>query len=735
MKKKGLLFPGLILLCTILSSPLQAEGNNVVLEDARDRQDFTNRIEYLEDPAGSFTIQDVSGKTLDWKSNKRGSFNFGFTQSVYWFRFQVTNESREPKSWFFEINYPMLDSIKLYQPTGTGEFILKETGDRLPFGHRDLADKNFIFLQTEKPGTHTYYFRVETTSSLNFSALLWTPRGDRNRLTSEMPVFWIYYGLMMIMVFYNLFIFFSVRDASYIFYVLFITSWILFQLTLNGYAFQYLWPDAVWWANNCLPLFMSFIAFWSAFFLRTYLQTAANHRIIDRIALIAIAAPSAAWIVVSLTAGYRLGIIGATAISFFGACVHCIVAVILTLRGNRPARFYLLGFASCLIGIMAYALKTFGVLPPNFFTNWSVQIGSAAMVLLFSVGLADRISSMRRDLEVLFEDQKKSEALARDRADHLQEIVETANVISEEFSRVTRQMESISDTFAMLSNEQASTSEEFSATFEELAASTDYISKSTLHQKEQGEKSLQLVQELSEAQKNLITESLKVAGNIDEIAKSARDTEESLRHMTDKMQLITSGGREIDQFVAMIEDISDRINLLSLNAYIEAARAGEYGRGFAVVADEIGKLAQATSDNSKQNSGQIGRIIRDIEDGANIVTDTRKAKDVIFEMVGRIKERSEAVRILIETQSRAVKVVVDQADGIDRLSGEIVASTNEQKSSMMQSMKTVERLSEMAMELTQADEKIVELNKIIIRKSDDLSRAVHGEGKQPEALN
>jgi methyl-accepting chemotaxis protein len=197
--------------------------------------------------------------------------------------------------------------------------------------------------------------------------------------------------------------------------------------------------------------------------------------------------------------------------------------------------------------------------------------------------------------------------------------------------------------------------------------------------------------------------------------------------MTEKMSVITRGGREIEQFVSMIDDISDRINLLSLNAAIEAARAGDAGRGFAVVADEIGKLAQATSDNSKQIGSQVSRIISDIEEGASIMGSTRASTEIVFSMIGTIQDNVDSVRKIMIAQDEALRMVIKQSSLIDSMSAAVLNSATEQKTSMSETMKTVERLSEMAQEIAGANEKIMNFIETISQKARNLQKVVNPE--------
>jgi len=543
---------------------------------------------------------------------------------------------------------------------------------------------------------------------------------------AQQPIVWIYYGFMIIMVVYNLFIFIASRDRNYILYAAFITCYILFQMTLNGYSFQYLWPNAVWWNSHSLPFFMCASVLLGVEFIRRVLEIPSLFKPVNKIFLYVLFPSVIAWAVMSLMVNYSLAIKVATALVGVIVAIAFLIAVVALFRKSRAARFITAGFFGLASGVLAYVLKTFAVLPEMFITEWGIQIGSSMVVVFLSLLLADKINVMRRDLKVLLLEQQESEKLAKERTAYLEGVVGTATGLTQEFIRVSGQLEDIAGRFAGLSMEQSATSEEMSATFEELLASVDTIYRSTITQKDEGEKSKNLAEELSRAQKGLVQESVKVEESIRNILHTAGDTGESLRKMTDTMQVINTGGKEINQFIAMIDDISDRINLLSLNAAIEAARAGDYGRGFAVVADEIGKLAQATSENSKEIARKISKIIADIEVGARIVSGTKESTDAIFGMVNAIGSGIDSVRKMMGKQNQALEMVIRQAGIIDTMSQNIVTSTNEQKSSMEQTQKTIDRLSEMAQEISRENGQIIDFSRIIHEKARQLNNVITG---------
>ncbi|HPI90706.1 MAG TPA: 7TM diverse intracellular signaling domain-containing protein [Spirochaetota bacterium] len=682
------------------------------------------QAEYLEDKNGTLSLGEAKNST-SWNKTSTSSVNFGFTSSVYWFRFAIKNEDVKNHDIYLEIDYPMLDYVDLYSPNEDGSYRVNKTGDLLNFSTREIDDRKIMFKLKTSDNTLPYYLRVQTTSSVNFALNLLSIEAYINKLKQELPAFWAYYGIMVVMLIYNLMIFFLTRNGSYFFYVFYISSWILFQFTLNGFAFQHLWPGLPWWGNKCLPLFISLVTVGCGMMLRTFLQTKEKYPVADKISLALITGPGAVWSLVSLIGPYKIGIKGATAIALIGSATMIILSVILVIRGSRDARFFLFSWVFMMVGIILYTLKTFGALPSNFLTNWSIQIGSSATAILLSGALAENINVMRRQVLRLNKDLGEKESVAKERAVFLEQVVTTVKDMSDNMLTVTDDLASISDKFSQMSGEQEKTSTEMAAGFNALKKEYERLYASIVSQREEGSKTRELSSGIQKSQESITRASQAVSESISHVLESNNQTENTLKDLIDKMSLINKGGESIDRFMTIIDDITDRINLLSLNAAIEAARAGEHGRGFAVVADEIGKLALATSDNSKQISGQVSSIISDIGQGTSLMNNTKKQLELSFGIIDTIITNTTEVKNLVFEQDSAINRIATQAGVMNELAKDIESATSRQNQAIGDAITTIDRIAEMAREISNANNRILDLSALMKEKSHQMNDVIN----------
>jgi len=703
----------------IFSLPLFSAGK-VLITDELNQFRFGKNVEYLEDTSGSLKFGDVKERNTGWVQSKKDNFTLGFTGSAYWLKFTVENRIKPGSCWYLEIDYPLIDDIQVYYPGTNGMYVMKKAGDTFPFYTREVVDRRFFFGINTPEGTSEFYVRLKTTGALNFTPSFISNTALIKRTNSDLPIYGFYYGLIFVMMIYNLFLFISLREKQYLAFSIYLIFFILYDSTLNGLSFQYLWPESTWLANNILPFFMLQCIAWVTLFCSYYVDSPAKNPGVYKFALYAVVVPLFILSFIAFSGNISFSLRISAFFSMYGIIVLFISGPVLFFKKNKENNTVMTAFLALTIGIILFTLKNAGILPPMFLTNWGSQIGIVACIMIFSLSMAHKLNIMKKNLITLNFELKEKEKHAVDRAVYLEEAVSGMKNISIELHEVSGELSVIGGSFENLSAEQSSTSEEMSASFEELTSSNNMIFESTVRQTNEGKRTRELVDILENSQKNVYRVSQKVVEGMSVITESANDTEGNLTLMVDMMEHIDKGGKAIEGITGLIDDITDRINLLSLNAAIEAARAGNAGRGFSVVADEIGKLASATSENSKEISTQIKRMITDIISGKTIVEKTKVSIEIIFSKINDINKSIEETKKVLTDQSTALDEVKNQADLMEGMAENISGATREHNLSMEENIKTVIRLSEIAEEIASSTKVILGFTRSISEKSGNL---------------
>jgi HPt (histidine-containing phosphotransfer) domain-containing protein/PAS domain-containing protein len=372
-------------------------------------------VEFLEDPEASLTLDDLlqSDPKRNWFLFQGGIPNFGFSSKAYWLRFGLKNSSDRDQVWFLELAYPLHDHVDLYTVLQDGSYQRTSTGDRLLFAQRDIQFRNFVFRLDLPAGAHQdFYMRTHSESSLQFPVNLWSPERFAEMVSGEQLALGIYYGSMLVIALYNLFIYISLRNSLYLYYIFYILSFGTYQFALNGLAFQYFLPNQPELAGRFLPWVGSLTAVFGLVFSRRFLQTTLHCPRFDWI-LKALQLTALVFLGVSMFASYTVSIIFGALVAALTAPALEIAGIIALRRGYRPARYFVLAFSAVLTGITIFHISRMGFFPSSPFLDYANQIGSLLEVILLSLALADKIKTEQVQY------QKKIEVLNAELEDHI----------------------------------------------------------------------------------------------------------------------------------------------------------------------------------------------------------------------------------------------------------------------------------------------------------------------------
>ncbi|HET8687594.1 MAG TPA: 7TM diverse intracellular signaling domain-containing protein, partial [Methanosarcina sp.] len=203
----------------------------------------------------------------------------------------------------------------------------------------------------------------------------------------------LYYGIIAVMVLYNLFLFVSLGQRIYIFYVLVVTAVGLFQLALNGVGYAHIWTKSTWWNEHSIPAFIPACNAFSGFFVSHFLNI--RHRV-PRIGTfyMRMAKLSLLMIFLSLMLPVEITVPISTALAIASSGM-VVLFVLMFGAQDRSTLYFSIAWSGLLIGSQTMGLNKLGLIPYNFFTENALQIGSAIESILLSLAMGEQIKLLQ----------------------------------------------------------------------------------------------------------------------------------------------------------------------------------------------------------------------------------------------------------------------------------------------------------------------------------------------------
>tara|TARA_R110002050_G_scaffold92278_3_gene193163 strand:+ start:170 stop:2056 length:1887 start_codon:yes stop_codon:yes gene_type:complete len=354
-----------------------------------------NQLEFFEDSTNRLTFKEISKERFQQFIKIRSDFsknNFN-TDYTYWVKLSIDNTPESKKKWLLEFYDQSIDHITAFIPDGTGGYTVKEMGDKNPFSQRLFNHKNFqLLLDNNEDGITNFYFKINSSQKADIRIALRSLNRFVHYALSEYFLYGLFYGMILIIAFYNFLIFLAVKEMKYVYYILYLLSVAFYAMSLDGIGFQYFWPNSPGWNAVVNGIFSFSIVLWAVLFTVRFLNTKRK----------AIAFHYSLWLSLSVKIGlFCLGLFVDNKyfeLTYFDSIPFLLIlstSVFLLIKKYQAARFFVMAYGVLFIGISIKVLANYAIIPHNTLVYYSLHFAFLVEMVLLSFALGDRIRLMK----------------------------------------------------------------------------------------------------------------------------------------------------------------------------------------------------------------------------------------------------------------------------------------------------------------------------------------------------
>ncbi|MBU2254328.1 MAG: response regulator [Gammaproteobacteria bacterium] len=366
------------------------------LDSADLRLSLGSSMAYLEDPRGELNVEQVGALADERFTPVLGEHaNLGKNDSVWWFKVRLNNSLAQNLAGYLEVNYPLLDHLQVFLTSADGQWQMQESGDRYAFSQRPVQVRNFWFPLELTPGESTLLIRVKTTSTIFMPLFFSTYQASAAAQENLMGFNGAFYGVLFAMFCYNLFLFISLRESAYLWYLAYNLNVGLLAACFDGMLFKLL-PEHVVFQSVSIYILMYLHCLTAIQFSRHFLHAPQYFPRLDTGLRLLMLACAGCLLSVPLIGFNAWNILASVTVSLVSLTL-LLTGLYIWRRGVRYGSYYTLAWAILLFAFIQATTGSLGVEVFGVFGATAVKIGVTIELITLSIGLADRINLLKEE--------------------------------------------------------------------------------------------------------------------------------------------------------------------------------------------------------------------------------------------------------------------------------------------------------------------------------------------------
>lgn len=380
-------------------------------------------IRILQDKNGTFAL----GEVMSAAFQNRFIDNPGYypknydLKSWYWYKVKVRFDSTViHKNSLIEFFDQTTDDITAFIPDTNGKYVATKAGARYNFVERLYKHKNFEFnIPDRRPGEYTYYFRVHSKEQVNVIIVYRTVDYFIHYALTEYITYGLFYGMILIFCFHNLLMFIAVKRLQYLYYVMYILSVGFYEMSVDGIAFQYIWPTWSNWNEYAYGVALFFLSAFALEFTKELLQVKTRAPLLYKLINVVLIVRTVYFIYCLC---FNKGLFIYKFVDSITLAICFFTGITVWNRGFKPARFFVLGYTFLFLGLLMKLATVLGLnigVVNRVLGHYSLSLSFVLEMVFLSFSIGDQVRLLRKDKDAAQEETIRQMAINVDLKDSI----------------------------------------------------------------------------------------------------------------------------------------------------------------------------------------------------------------------------------------------------------------------------------------------------------------------------